>query len=89
MKADKPGQGLVRYTFLVIIIAYGAGIAIMTQVSSPNYQQLAGTVLNCFVVYLLAATGFLWVNRMKDWKPLLIASLVLIGFVFELVARVQ
>ena len=89
MKKEEIASGAVRYFFLTIIIAYGVFVASMTQVSSMNYRQLASVVLNCLLFYFFLVAIYLWLNRLKDWKILILASTVVMGFVVELVARVQ
>ncbi len=57
--------------------------------SSPHYKSLAMMVLNCFLFYALLVAIHLWLGKMRDWKLLLPASLIVISFVNELMLRVR
>jgi len=80
---------MIRFFFLIVIFAYGALIAVGSQVSSANYKILAARVSNQFLWYAYLVGGYLWVNRMKEWKTLMVVSLIVLASVVELLMRVR
>ena len=80
---------MIRFFFLTTSLAYGVLIAVCSQVSSANHKSLAAQISNHFLWYACLVAGYLWVNRMKEWKTLVVASLLVLGFVVELVLRVR
>ena len=81
--------GMIRFFLLTVIIAYGVLIAVGSQLSAPNYQILAAKVSNHFLWFAYLVGGYLWVNRMKQWKLLMVVSLIVLALVIELFLRVR
>ena len=70
----------MRYIFLLPIIAYGGFTTYLSRISPTNSYN-ASAVVNCLVFYIFLVLIYLSINRMKDWKFLLIYSLIVIGYV--------
>ena len=75
----------MRFVFLLLIIACGGYVAgLAACLSRPilvsNYGALVSSWLNCLVFYLLLVAIYLAANGMKEWKFLLVYSLIVIGF---------
>ena len=79
----------MRCIFLLLIAAYGGWIACQCQVDVTNSKSWAAGMMNCLLCYLLMVAIYLAINRMKDWKLLCLYSLVVAGFVAELVHRAR
>jgi hypothetical protein len=74
---------------LVTILAYGVVIIALSQVSTPNYRSLAAIELNNFLCFVSLIAVYLTWTRMHKWKVLVPFSMIVAGFIFELVTRVQ
>ena len=86
MSVSNMGQ-IIRYISLVLIVIYGALIAFFSQAASLNYRHLAESVLRGVIFYFFMVAIYCWIMRLKNWKFLLLFSLVIFGFVLELTFR--
>ncbi|MBX3743282.1 MAG: hypothetical protein KF712_20015 [Akkermansiaceae bacterium] len=80
---------ILRFALLLLTLVFGIFIAVHSQASSPNYKFLAIAVSNHLVFYLLFVAFQLWIFRIRGWKVLLVATLVVSAFAAELFIRVQ
>lgn len=79
----------LRFFSLAVITAYGLLIAFTSQASSQDYEYLTGMVLEGLCLYLLMVGVYLRVTSLKDWKYLLALSILVGGFILELVIRAK
>ena len=82
-------RDLVRSILLVAIFTDGLLLILLSQISSTDYKALAKLELFGFTGFALAVALYLSLARMKNWKVLLPFSLLVSGFVLELLARVH
>lgn len=82
-------RDLLRLPLLILLLAYGACVAFLSQASSPNYKVLAIVSANQLLFYLMAAALYLWIFRLRNWKILLAATIIIAAFVIELIVRTR
>lgn len=80
-------RDLVCCILLVAILTDGLLLMLLSQISSTDYQALAKLELLGFIGFALAVALYLSLTRMKHWKLLLPFSLLVSGFVLELLNR--
>lgn len=79
---------IIRFTLLLVTLVFGIQVAVLSLASSPNYKFLAIAVSNNLVFYLMFVAFQLWIFRMRGWRVLLVATLVVSAFAAELFIRV-
>lgn len=80
---------LVRFILLFAILTDGLFLILLSQVSSTDYKALAKMELLGLTAFAIAVAIYLSMTRMKNWKLLLAFSLLVLGFVLELLNRVH
>ena len=76
----------MRFFFLILIIAYGVIVAWHTlmPVANSEISSHASASLNTLAFYLGCVIVYLAVNKGKEFRILLIYSLIVIGFIARL-----